>query len=165
MQPSGNRLVVTDAGPLMALGRLDLLTVLPRLFDEIQVPEAVLAECLARPGLPDAVRIRAAVADGWLQPCRVQTVTRRGLGAGESQAIARAAEIGAALLSDDRAARRSASELGLIVVGTLGVLVRAKRKGLVPQVRASIEQLRKSGHWLSDEAVAAALKAAGESIS
>jgi uncharacterized protein len=164
LQPSVTRLVVTDAGPLIALGRLDLLSLLPRLFEEVQIPEAVLAECLARPELPDATRVQAAVRHEWLRVCQGEPVARHGLGAGESQAIGRAIEIGAALLSDDRAARQHAMELGLVVTGTLAVLVSAKRKGMVPQVRQLIEQLRASGYWLSDTVVTAALNAAGEPV-
>ncbi len=50
------RIVVADAGPLIALGRLDALHLLPKLFAEIQVTATVLDECLARPGLIDAQR-------------------------------------------------------------------------------------------------------------
>lgn len=59
--------VVSDAGPLIALGRLDLLHVLGVLFTQVQVPEVVIAECLARPGNPDTRRIRSALDSGLLQ--------------------------------------------------------------------------------------------------
>ena len=85
-----------------------------------------------------------------------------GLGAGESAAIGRAIEIGAALLVDDRAAPRHATGLGLTVVGTLGVPVRAKRVSLVREIRPLIERLRAGGHRLSDASIADALIAAGE---
>ena len=64
MQPSATKVVVADAGPLIALGRLDRLVLLGGVFEQVQVPRAVLAECLARPELEDAQRIMAAVADG-----------------------------------------------------------------------------------------------------
>lgn len=162
MPLSAIRLVVADAGPLIALGRLNLLSLLPRLFEEVHLPEAVRSECLARPDLADAKRIEAAITHGWLRVCEATPIARPGLGAGESQAIARAVEIGAALLSDDSAARHHARELGLLVIGTLAVLVRARHQGLVREVGGLIEQLRAEGHWLSDAAVAAALRAAGE---
>ena len=41
-------IVVSDAGPLISLGRLDLLSLLPALFSKVQVPQQVLAECLVR---------------------------------------------------------------------------------------------------------------------
>jgi predicted nucleic acid-binding protein len=69
-----------------------------------------------------------------------------------------------ALLSDDRAARRHAAELGLVVVGTVGVRTLAKRRALLSELRPLIERLRTSGDWLSEETVRAALLAAGEPL-
>ena len=43
------KVVVSDAGPLISLGRLDLLALLPEVFAQVQVPTAVLDECMARP--------------------------------------------------------------------------------------------------------------------
>ena len=42
-------IVVSDAGPLISLGRLDLIGLLSALFAKVLVPEAVIRECLARP--------------------------------------------------------------------------------------------------------------------
>ena len=162
MQPSAISVVVSDSGPLIALGRLDRLAVLAGVFREVQVPRDVLAECLRRPELPDAQAIQSAVASGILLLCDAAPVRVDGLGAGESAAIGRAMEIGAALLADDLAARHHAAGLGLTVIGTLGVLVRAKRLQLLPAVRPLIEQLRASGHRLGPSAIADALRAAGE---
>ena len=97
-----------------------------------------------------------------LAACCTRAVRADGLGAGESAAIGRALEIGALLLADDRAARRHARESGLVVIGTVGVLIRAKRIGSIAAVLPLIERLRASGHRLSDETVNAALDAAGE---
>ena len=162
MQPSATKVVVADSGPLIALGRLDRLALLGGVFEQVQVPRAVLAECLARPELLDAQRIRAAVADGTLLPCEATVIDVSGMQAGERAVIGRAIEIGAALLADDRAARLHALTRGLIVIGTLGVLVRAKRIGLLPAIAPLVEQLRIGGHRLGAAAIAAALLAAQE---
>ena len=162
MRPSAIRVVVSDSGPLIALGRLDRLPILAGVFIEVQVPRDVLAECLRRPELPDALRIQAAVANGILLLCDAMPIRVDGLGAGESAAIGRALEIGAALMADDLAARHHAAGLGLTVIGTLGVLVRAKRLQLLPAVLPLIEELRASGHRLGQTAIADALRAAGE---
>lgn len=159
---SATSVVVADAGPLIALARLDRLALLCAVFQQVQVPNAVLAECLSRRDLPDALRIAAAVASGSLLACDGPSVEAAGLGAGERAAIGRALEIGAALLADDQAARACAVRLGIVAVGTLGVVVRAHRLGLVPSVRVLIEELRASGHWLSESAVEQALAAARE---
>ena len=162
MPPSAHKVVVSDSGPLIALGRLDLLALLPALFAQVQVPQEVLIECLARPANADAARIQAAVAQGWLTPCTATPIAQRGLDIGERAAIARAVEIGAGLLADDLAARQHAAVLGLLVIGTLGVLVLAKRAGRLAAVKPLIERLRASGQRLSQAAVADALTAAQE---
>ena len=157
------RIVVADAGPLIALGRLDALHLLPKLFAEIQVTATVLAECSARPGFIDAQRIERAVQLGWLTPCEGQFEGAQGrLDPGETSAIARALEIDAGLLLDDRAAVSYARALGLKVIGTLGVLVLAKREALLERVAPLIGQLQAGGHYLGPSAVQAALRAAGE---
>ncbi len=162
MPRSGHRVVVSDAGPLIALGRLDLLHLLPALFAQVQVPKAVIDECMARPQNADASRIQWAVEQQWLTPCDATPMTMPGLDLGERAAIARALEIDAGLLADDRAARQHAAALGLVVIGTLGVLVLAKRAGLVVAIGPLVDTLRASGQRLSNAAVALALTAASE---
>lgn len=156
------RVVVSDSGPLICLGRLDLLRLLPALFAEVQVPEQVLQECTSRPERPDAARIAAAVGQGWLTPCDTPPLPEGPLGRGERAAIARALDIGAGLLTDDQEARDYAESLQLVVVGTLGVLIRSKRIGLVPAVAPLIEQLRASGQRFGQAVVVQALAAAHE---
>jgi predicted nucleic acid-binding protein len=85
------------------------------------------------------------------------------LGAGESEALSLAVEIQAArVLVDERAARRVAQAMGLSVVGTLGVLLAAKRKGLVAEVRPLIDALLQRGFWVAPHLVERALFVAGE---
>jgi predicted nucleic acid-binding protein len=154
--------VVSDAGPLICLGRLDLLRLLPALFAEVQVPDPVLHECTSRWQSPDAARIGAALALGWLTPCGSQQVIGGTLGRGERAAIARALDIGAGLLTDDHGARVHAESLQIAVVGTLGVLTRSKQAGLVPSVAPLIDRLRNSGQRFGQAVVAQVLMAAGE---
>lgn len=94
--------------------------------------------------------------------CTATPIAQPGLDLGERKAIARALEIGAGLLADDLAARQHAAALGLLVIGTLGVLVLAKRAGRLAAVKPLIERLRASGQRLSQAAVADALTAAQE---
>jgi hypothetical protein len=147
---------------LIALARLDRLTLLGELFGRILVPEAVLDECTARPELDDAARIRRACEEGLLTVCIAEPAGAVHLGRGERSAIGMALESNAVLLADDLAARRQAMALGLTTIGTLGVLIGAKRKRLLTEVRPLIEELRARGYWLSDAAVRVALQAAGE---
>jgi len=156
--------VVSDAGPPIALGRLDLLHLLTQQFSEVQVPQQVIQECIQRTASADTARSQAALASGWLTPCDAAPIDEESLGAGERSAIARALEIGAGLLVDDMEARLYAAGRGIPTTGTLGVLVlvRARLSGAVASVKPSIEQLRASGQRLGAGVVAQALAAAGE---
>jgi predicted nucleic acid-binding protein len=155
-------LVVADAGPLISLGRLDLLSVLARLFGVVHVPTAVVDECLARPEQADAQRIRAALDAGWLISAEARPIQAPELDAGECAAIGLALELHARLLTDDQAARRYAIHIDLPVMGTLGLLILAKRRGEVAEVGRLIQQLRSSGQRFSEDVVAQVLRAAGE---
>lgn len=146
----------------MALGRHDLLDLLKALFQQVYVPQMVLDECLVHPHLPDAQRIQSALTQGWLL-CKDATPRDiSGLDAGECCAIGCALDMGAALLVDDRAARRHAEALGLAVLGTLGVLVLAKRRGLLAEVKSIVLAMRDQGHHISRAALDAVLRVADE---
>jgi len=72
------------------------------------------------------------------------------LDAGESEAIILAGEIeGAWLLSDDRQARRDSANHDVRVIGTLGLLTRARRQGLIVAALPLALELRRPGQWIS----------------
>jgi predicted nucleic acid-binding protein len=80
-------------------------------------------------------------------------LTSRGrLGDGEREAIALAIEIGAdAVLIDERAGRRVAEEAGLKVIGTLGLLLEAKRAGHIRTIRPELDKLLETSFFLSPQ--------------
>lgn len=162
MQRSAIGVAVADAGPSIALARLDRLAPLSGLFDQLLVPEAVFADCVARQDLADTTRIRQACKSGMLTMCVATPLATADLGRGERSAIGKAIELKAALVANDVAARRRAEALGLITIGTVGVLVRTRREGLLPQLRPEVDQLRASGYWIGDDLLRAALRAAWE---
>lgn len=127
-------LAVSDASPLIALNLIDELKLLQGLFSEVLIPPAVAREVAPGVTLPAWVKTRA------LQQPMSGEILRASLGAGESEAISLAQELRAEwLLLDERAARRLAQGLGLPVAGTLGLLNRAKEKGLLKAVRPHVE--------------------------
>ena len=91
-------------------------------------------------------------------------LTSRGrLGAGEWEAIALAVELGAgAILIDDRPARRLAQAAGLNVIGTLGLLLEAKRAGHIKTIRAELDKLLETSFFLSQQLYDELLRLAGE---
>lgn len=116
---------VSDTGPLIHLAEIDSLELLSA-FDRLYVPEPVYRE-LERGGVPDGLPVLSfeRVVPEELLP---QTDE---LDAGERAALAVAKEHDAILLTDDLAARESASERGIDVHGSLGVIARAHAEGLV----------------------------------
>lgn len=159
--------VVADAGPLIALGRLRKLELLAGVFEKIIVPPTVLDETQFRADLADAQAISAArrsglfVVDGSAaDPAILPPDTN--LGVGEAAAICLAAALGHGVLIDEKLGRAVAQELKLRVVGTVGVLLIARRRGLIAAVKPLLEELSASGHHLSTALVQEALHQVGE---
>ena len=149
--------VVSNASPLIACERLGLAHVYATLFGEVHIPPAVRQEVFATAVLPTWVReqpLRQPLA-GPLQQGR--------LGAGEREALALALEEHAELvLMDELAGRRIATSVGLRIMGTLGVLLLAKRQQLISGVKPFLDQLLAVGFYADDELVQQVLEAAGE---
>ena len=162
--PPLNKVVVADAGPLIALARLHLLELLPQVFGEVLVTDVVLEECARSPDFPEAPTILAAMAENVMTRCVAQDFSafEQEIDIEEASAIAVAIERRCGVLMDDKAGRRMAGHIGIPVIGTVGVLVLAKRKGLVTRVKPLLEHLVESGYFLSKEIIAATLAACDE---
>lgn len=159
-----NKLVIADAGPLIAFARLRQIGLLPQIFGRVLVTEMVFAECAGRADFPESALIREAVSRKQLELCASPDFSAfaQKIDAGEASAIAVAIDCGCGVLMDDKAGRKMAANAGVPVIGTVGVLVLAKRKGLVPLVKPQLEKLAASGYFLGAEIIAAALVASGE---
>ena len=149
-------ILVADSSPLIALARIGRLELLRAEFGSILVPTAVWDELvhagMDRPGAP------AVLAADWIERRKIVdaglvALLRRDLGAGESEAIVLAREVGADLLiMDERLGRAAARRLGLRVTGLVGVLIQARERGRLPDAEAVVNDLhRKAGFWLSEE--------------
>lgn len=143
-------------------GRLEFLRlVAPRIL----VPLSVLREIRAHgPEDPASVAVDAAT---WLEtrtpPPPPPSVLGWDLGAGESAVIAVALQHpGAVAILDDLQARRCAESLGIPVAGTLGIVLLARRAGLLTATRPFLEELRQKGMWLSDRVLNLVLQEFGE---
>jgi len=159
-----SKIVIADAGPLIAFARLHQLVLLPQIFGRVLVTDIVFAECAGRSDFPESPLIREAVDKQQLELCAspdFSAYTQK-IDAGEASAIAVAIDFGCGVIMDDKAGRRMATNASVPVIGTVGVLVLAKRKGLVPLVKPLLERLVSSGYFLSGEIIAAALLASGE---
>ena len=145
--------IVADTGPLQYLVLIGEIDLLPRLFRVVAIPAVVQAEML-HPEAPDSVRSWAGAPPQWLTIAPGPTkggADPRGRGAGERAAIALALASRAELiLMDDRAGVAAARAQGLSVIGTLGVLVRGARRGMV-ELEATFTRLRGTNFRYSPE--------------
>jgi predicted nucleic acid-binding protein len=133
---------VSDSGPLHYLILIDCISILPEMFERVVISQAVFEE-LRHERTPHPVSDWIGSPPGWLEVASVETSpTPKGLGKGEWEAItlARSSSEDIILLMDDHGGRTCAEQVGLRVVGTLGLLIRASQSDLL-DLRESIEQL------------------------
>lgn len=138
--------VISDTSPLRALAHLGHMEWLQELFHQIRLPPAVASELRHPPSALAAVDVT-----GWRflviqSPSNVQRVSefRLRLDAGEAEALALAEELHADLvLVDELAGREVARQCGFTVLGTLGILLRAKQQGLCPAVAPLLDRLQR----------------------
>ena len=132
-------IVLSNAGPLIALSKLNRLTLLSELYGAVQVPRTVYEEVVKDQGRPDALTARLFLqhfqwpileaSSGVLEDFRPSVA----LDAGERELLALARDLrDPLLLLDDEVARFEARRLGFRLKGTLGALVQAYRTGLLP---------------------------------
>ena len=146
--------VIADAACLVGLERVGRLALLTETFADVVVPSAV-AEEFGR--VPEGIGV-----DDPENHSLVQSLSED-LGAGESEVIALAEERpGSLVILDDGQARREARNRGVLMTGTMGVLIRAKRRGHIAQVRPLVDALVEAGFRLSDSLYERTLEEAGE---
>lgn len=149
--------VMADAGPLIALSKIQHLHVLKDLFSEISLTQAVADECL-RVKSDDAVLIKQAITLGWLKCVDNPDFTHalsKSLGLGELSSIEYALQNkdNTLLILDDALARKQAIRKGLTVIGTAAIVFTAQRKGLISDAEAVISQLNQVGYRISPAVV------------
>lgn len=156
---------VVNASPLIFLARAGYLGLLSRFYATVLVPSSVMNELLAR-GEEDPT-VKAVKSASWLTvdhaDCPDDLVSAWGLGRGESGVISLASHRGdAEVIIDDMLGRRCASSMGLFVRGTLGIVLLAKKSGLIPSAKIVIDDLIRSGMYLDQQILTSALSKVGE---
>lgn len=159
--------VISNTSPLQYLHQLGLLDLLPRLVGRITIPQAVVEELEAGRSLGhDLPEVAALPWVGVRAPAASPRAFSPDLGRGETDVLRLALESPAgdvAVILDDMRAREAAGRFGLKLTGTLGVLLYAKRAGLLPEVKTHLDRLDALGFRLSPRTRAAVLGLAGES--
>ena len=160
-------IVVADTSVILNLCRVEQGDLLPSLFGQVWITEEVRDEFLRLSSAEP--KFQGLQIPSWaaVQACPDEIPKLQGyagLHRGERSALALALATQAdAILMDDAAGRRAAKALGLVVIGVAGILLQAKRRGLLPSLRPVIERLQnEAGFWLSPALTIETLRQAGE---
>lgn len=138
--------VIVDTSVLIALEKIGLLSILCKIYKDVLLPEAVIKE-FGDINL-DCISIK---------PVKSKLVNillkDLNLGKGEAEVIALSYETNLPVLIDDMKARKLANDLGLIVSGTIGILMKAQQIGIVKSALEKILELRSKGFYISEELI------------
>jgi len=156
---------IADTSPLQYLHQIGKLDLLPHLVQRVLIPPAVAAE-LAE-GRVRGLNLPDPASFTWMEvrsPASKPTLPFQGeLGPGETEVLALGMELrSATLILDDGVARRAAQALGLKFTGTLGLLIDAKKAGLIEAVAPALDEMQARGFHVAAHTRAAVLRLAGE---
>jgi predicted nucleic acid-binding protein len=149
---------VFNASPLIILARAGYLDLVPRLLSPVVIPRAVAHEIRAGPPNDPAAQFLAKAT--WVSvvdsPPALSPLATWRLGLGETEVLEYARNHpGVVAVLDDKAARRAATALGIPLAGTLGLLVAAADRGLIPSLAQGIDAVKRSGLYVDPATVAA----------
>lgn len=156
-------ILVADCSALIALATCDALSLLDGLFGTVVVPEAVYREAVVG-GKPEAEQLRVYLNGRVRALDPERTILLDGFSdPGETEAMLLYRQLQAdCLLIDDRRGRRMARINNIQIIGSLGVLLSAKRAGLIEAVKPYVQRLSASDLYLSDGLISTVLEIAGE---
>ena len=156
---------VVDASPIILLAKTGHLVLLPATADKLLIPKSVAEEIRQAPSDDPARTWLDAEGEQFVEPTGpiAETVAAWDLGRGESRVLSVGVRRdGWTALVDDGAARRCGKGLDVPIIGTLGLLVVAKRKGDLAAVRPVAKALRRAGLHVDDDVVDQVLCMVGE---
>lgn len=165
------RFAISDASPLIGLALVDGLEWLPKLFGKVWVTASVQAEVLPSKEANGKKAISDAFATGWLSCFAAPIIEQENavlldeLDRGERDSISLGLmqpTHSVILLIDERLGRSIATEVGLRIIGTAGLIGAAKQRGFVPAARPIFAKLHASDFRISAEIIKAVLSAVGE---
>lgn len=156
--------VVSNTTPIISLLKLNKLEILKDLYGQIYIPLAVYQEIevgKSKGYYQDLLQV------DWILISKVvngQTVTSfPDLDAGEAEAVVLALEISADLIIlDERLGRFHAKHEGLNVTGTIGILIKAKKQGLIKELKSLLTELTEKEVWISNKLKREILNQVGE---
>jgi predicted nucleic acid-binding protein len=167
MKGISEKVIVSDASPLIVLARINQLFLLESLFENIYIPSEVANECFLDVSRPGAKMIHQSVENNKIQIYTAETTKisidlPSFLGIGESAAINLAYHLNAPLLIDDSCGRKIAQKNNIPIIGTAGLLLLAKNQSIIPRIKPLIKKLEDCNFRLSSELVKKILSLAKE---
>jgi len=157
-------IIVCDSSPIIALALCDQLELLDKLFNDILIPQEVYNETTKEGKEPTPI-IREWAKGKVIEVINRQSVNKFNeiLDKGESEAIALYLEKSADyLLIDEKKGRKIAIENEIKIIGSIGVLIMAKREGLIQSIKPSLDIIRHSSTRISNFLYEQALKIVDE---
>jgi predicted nucleic acid-binding protein len=150
-----HKIIISDTSCFIILTNIGELHLLQKLYSKITTTIEIATE-FGEP-LPEWIEILSVKSKD------TQRLLEMQIDKGESSAIALALEIPDSLLIlDDIKARKVATQLGLSITGTLGIIIKAKLEGIIPSVIPILNKIKQTDFRLSDEVELQVLKAAME---
>jgi len=154
---------VFDASPLIVLGKAELLTTISPLASYWVIPEIVVQEVSQKSPIEPFLRQLSENAKIKRQSMENLLVANWNLGEGESEAITLAMEnSGYGVILDDLQARKCAKVLNLPLIGSLGLIVKAKKEGLLEVAKPAFQKLMASGLYVAPQLIETVLISIGE---
>ena len=155
-------LVLSNTTPLIAFAGINSLELLHQLYGSTIIPSAVKAELIGEPEKSAVANIPWIVVKPISHEERKLDFRAR-LHAGEVEVMILAEELRAELvIMDDYAAKKTAKFMGMTTTGTLGILIQAKRQGLIQEVKPLMDLVITQGLYVSEKIQRLVLREAGE---
>jgi len=156
-------ILIADSSALIALAHCDCLEILEPLFGEIKVPEAVYKE-VTYESKPESDKLKKFLFQK-IERINIQDylILEGLLGSGEMEAMALYKKLNADwLLIDDEKARKAARFNKIKIIGSLGVLLLAKEKGLIQKIRPYVDRIQDSNIYYSEKILLEVFELANE---
>ena len=159
------RKVIVNSTPLIVLSGVGRLDLLKKLYGEVIIPKAVYREVTAK---KDSVCMQVIGESDWIHIEKIRDRSEKKmykakLHEGEVEVMILAQEKQADLVViDDNAAKKTAKYLGLMVTGTIGVLIKAKKLGHLDAVRLVLDEIKENGFYIGTALEKMVLEQAGE---
>lgn len=150
-----HKTIISDTSCFIILTNINELDILHKVYQKILTTQEIAIEY--GEALPEWVEI-VTVKDKYRQQLLEMQIDK-----GESSAIALALETpDSTVILDDYKARKIAQQLGIIYTGTIGVIIKAKLKEIIPSIKPILEKIKQTDFRLSSEIEFLALKEAKE---